>query len=152
MIGMFFLSVFLPSYGAIHGFSPHMIFYSVSILNATSFVSVSSLSHGGLFILIRLKVWTNPPWSVHTTSFCVVSIYALCGYSSAGRWHLGPIQHVDHIWRLFRWANYCKHCRTGPLKHPPCRRWVWSLPRQTRKSWRSYLRQWKLCMGSPLAA
>lgn len=37
IFGIFFLIFYIPSYGAIHGFSPNMIFYSVSILNAASF-------------------------------------------------------------------------------------------------------------------
>ena len=37
-LGLFFLIFYLPSYGAVHGFSPNMIFYSISILNAASFV------------------------------------------------------------------------------------------------------------------
>ena len=37
--GIFFILFYLPSYGSIHGFSSSMIFYSVSVLNAASFVS-----------------------------------------------------------------------------------------------------------------
>jgi len=37
VFGIFFILFYLSSYGAIHGFSSNMIFYSVSILNAASF-------------------------------------------------------------------------------------------------------------------
>jgi len=63
MIGIFFLIFYLPSYGAIHGFSSTMIFYSISILNAASFVSDSLSSNGDPFISTYLKVWTHPSWS-----------------------------------------------------------------------------------------
>jgi len=65
MAGMFFLIFYLPSYGAIHGFSSNMIFYSISILNAASFVSDSLSSNGDPFILTYLKVWTHPSWSAY---------------------------------------------------------------------------------------
>jgi len=62
MAGIFFLIFYLPSYGMIHGFGPNMIFYSVSILNAASFVSDSLSPNGDPFMLTYLKVWTHPPW------------------------------------------------------------------------------------------
>ncbi|CAK5271710.1 unnamed protein product [Mycena citricolor] len=34
--GLFFLTFFLPSYGALHGFDSNMTFYSVSVMNAAS--------------------------------------------------------------------------------------------------------------------
>ena len=55
MAGLFFLVFYLPSYGAIHGFSLTMIFYSISILNAASFVSHSLSSNDDSFILTFLK-------------------------------------------------------------------------------------------------
>jgi MFS family permease len=38
LLGMFFLLFFLPTYGAVNGFSQNIVFYSASVVNAGSFV------------------------------------------------------------------------------------------------------------------
>jgi hypothetical protein len=53
--GIFFILFYLPSYGSIHGFSSSMIFYSVSVLNAASFVSTHLFFHGSRFVLTHSK-------------------------------------------------------------------------------------------------
>jgi hypothetical protein len=54
--GIFFILFYLSSYGSIHGFSSNMIFYSVSILNAASFVSTHLFFfHGSRFVLTHPK-------------------------------------------------------------------------------------------------